>query len=174
MDTNRAFWSTSRPIRLILLCLGFATSSASAPARALAQSAGADSIRIAPPAGADSSAAPPAAHPSAAAPVTPAAPVRALGCADGERDADNQHDPFFYGVGGALAGPFGIGFALMKRPEPKLASLAGQSPGAATEYTRCFGNRARKKNIKAAANGFAISALAAMVAIFYMDSKTAP
>ena len=62
----------------------------------------------------------------------------------------------------------------MKRPEPRPITLAGQTPLAATEYARCFGARARRKNIKAAANGFAITAITALVAIYYMDSKTAP
>jgi len=157
MDRKRAFWSTTRFTHLAAALL----MSAASVAPAFAQSA------------------PPAPVPAPAADSTRAAPApvsaaRNAGCAEAERDADSQHDPLLYGILGAVTGPIGVGLALSNRPQPSTAAMAGLSPEASVEYTRCYGTRARRKNVKAAANGFAISAIVAVTAIFYMDSKTAP
>jgi len=123
---------------------------------------------------ADSSAAPARADSAAvAAPAAPA-PKLALGCADGERDAVAHHNPIGFQVGGLLTGPAGLGYALLKTPKPNAARLAVVAPEGAAEYARCYGARARKMNVKAAANGFAITTITVLVINYYLDSKTAP
>jgi len=120
------------------------------------------------------SAAPPAATAPADSAAAASPPKLALGCADGERDAAALHDPIAYQVGGILTGPVGLGFALWRSPKPSAGRLAAVAPEGAAEYARCYGARARKMNVKAAANGFAITTITALVINYYLDSKTAP
>lgn len=147
MDSIRAIWSGGG-VGMGMLVLAIALLGAS-PARAQEGTV--------PPAAADSS----------------AAARRGLTCSDGEKDAKAAPAPWGYQVGGLLTGPLGLGFAMMHTPRPSPSRLEFAGVGA-EEYSRCYGSTAKKANVKAAANGFAIGVIAAAIVIFYEDSRTAP
>lgn len=120
----------------------------------------------------------PALPDSARASVRPdssrAMPKVAAGCADGEKDAASDHNSRAYGIAGLLTGPIGVGIAMSKTPAPRGARFESLSPESAPEYARCYGQRARKKNVRSAVNGFAIATFTALTVNFFIESKTAP
>jgi hypothetical protein len=157
MESNRARSFQTRSCFLMLMLLLFAARAEVASAQAAPPAAAA--------AARDSAAVPP---PAAAAPRV------AAGCADGERDADAEHNARSYAIAGFLTGPIGVVFAARSDPKPhgpRVATLAQES---AAEYGRCYGRRARKHNLKSAISGFAVATFTAITVNYFIESKTEP
>jgi hypothetical protein len=95
-------------------------------------------------------------------------------CSSGEKDAQEFHHGIGFGIAGALTGPIGVTFAALKNPGPPLARLSGMPADAATEYSRCYSRQAKRKNLTAALNGFAVGVFLYSTAFYYSVSKTAP
>jgi hypothetical protein len=134
-----------------------------------------DSIVIPPP----TTSAPGTPLPAAPAPVPAPTPVSLkrgtadpAACASGEKDAQLSNAPVGYTIAGVFTGPIALTVAWLGHPSsPKTTDL---STDAGREYSRCYGNAVRKRNVKGALNGWAAGAMLFVIGIWYADSATAP
>jgi len=83
-------------------------------------------------------------------------------CSTAENDA-KAHSSTGYAVGGFFCGVFGFAIAAVSSPKPPIEKIDGKSPEYVSAYTRCYADKAKKKNMGSACGGWALGAAASLL-----------